>query len=162
MITQEFNGKIFTLYKGEKYLSRGGKRMHVYVWETVNKRKVPIGYHVHHKDEDTLNNEPDNLGLKEVSEHQSYHALLTHQRDKEYSKRFQQGGTEKAKAWHSTDAGKKWHSKHAKDQWNKKPFIEKVCIQCGVTYKTKHPKTSKFCHQNCKARALRARRKATV
>ena len=58
--TQKFNGKDFKLYPREYYFSRGTKRIHVQVWESVN-GKTPKGFHIHHKDGNKQNNIVSNL-----------------------------------------------------------------------------------------------------
>ena len=62
-----------------------------------------------------------------------------------------------AKAWHSSTAGKAWHSEHSKLLCaNRKPVLC-ICTFCGNEYFTVYPQISKFCHQNCKAKARRSR-----
>ncbi len=47
--------------------------LHRYIWEKHNGCKIPKGYVVHHKDEDTENNEPSNLILMTRAEHIALH-----------------------------------------------------------------------------------------
>jgi len=51
---------------------KGWKKYHHYVWENVN-GKIPKGLHIHHKDENKLNNKINNLQLLTNSEHQKLH-----------------------------------------------------------------------------------------
>ena len=53
---QTFNGKTYYLYTGERYFSKGTKRLHRVVWEHHNE-DIPKGYHIHHVDGNTCNNE---------------------------------------------------------------------------------------------------------
>jgi hypothetical protein len=69
---------------------------------------------------------------------------------------------EAAKAWHSTPEGKEWHSQNSKKAWAKRERVAAVCTVCGKEYFTFTPTRSKFCHQNCKAKALRGRRAASL
>ena len=55
--------------KGECYLLRS-----FVAWEHYHRRRVPIGYVVHHIDKNTLNDKKDNLLLVTQSEHQKTHA----------------------------------------------------------------------------------------
>ena len=66
LYVQVFNGKEYKLYAGERYFSRGTKRLHREVWKLYN-GQIPKGYHVHHKDENTWNNDISNLELVEIT-----------------------------------------------------------------------------------------------
>ena len=68
-------------------------------------------------------------------------------------------GIESAKEWHKSKEGIEWHREHGKKTWVNRQKFKKNCIVCGKEYETPCPKTSKFCHQNCKAKSLRERRK---
>ena len=46
--------------------------VHRYIWEQLN-GKIPDGYHIHHKDENKLNNSIDNLECISASEHAKLH-----------------------------------------------------------------------------------------
>ena len=50
------------------YFQRPGKTLHRAIWEHHN-GPVPPGHEIHHKDHDTLNNDPRNLVCVEVSAH---------------------------------------------------------------------------------------------
>ena len=47
--------------------------LHHLVWEKHYGKKVPKGYHVHHKDENKTNNNINNLQLMSASEHRKLH-----------------------------------------------------------------------------------------
>lgn len=151
--TQIVFGLKFTLYPGERYFSRGNKRAHVYSWERHNNKKVPKGFHVHHKDENPWNNNPLNLELIQAGKHSSLHIKKRFADNPDLVKKFQQKGSEAAKEWHSSEEGKEWHSQHGKQSYKKRIAIEKSCEFCGKKYKTKHLGKSKYCHQNCKQKA---------
>ena len=76
--------KILNLYEGHKvWLDKKGyttvwidgknKKVHVLEWEKHNGKK-PIGYQLHHKDEDKSNWHIDNLELVTQSDHHKIHA----------------------------------------------------------------------------------------
>ena len=65
---------------------------------------------------------------------------------------------ELTKVWHRSEAGRSWHSTHGKQTWENRQRFEKVCTVCGKFYTAAFPNRSKYCHQNCKATALRRRR----
>ncbi|ENZ9528961.1 HNH endonuclease signature motif containing protein [Clostridioides difficile] len=58
--------------KNEK--RKHAKGLHVAIWEFNNKREVPEGYHIHHKDFNPLNNNIDNLECIPYKQHLSLHA----------------------------------------------------------------------------------------
>jgi hypothetical protein len=156
--TQTFKGKQYSLYNGEKYFSRGNKRLHTEVWK-FHKGEIPKDYHVHHVDGNQNNNEISNLNLVHKTLHQRFEAKKRFKNNPEFAKSFHAKGIEAAKEWHKSKQGIEWHKKNGKECWINKPFTDKICEQCGKDYKTRHSGISKYCHQNCKATALRARRK---
>lgn len=155
---QEFNGKLYRLYPKERYFSRGTKRMHTEVWKFY-KGRIEKGFHVHHKDHNTWNNSLENLELKEKSKHQIEHGKERAANNPEWIKSFNEKGREAAKEWHSSIEGIEWHRKQGAKTWNSRKFKTLICQYCGKEYTTRHAGISKFCGNNCKARALRKRRK---
>ena len=69
-ITQYFDGGLYRMFKGERYPSKGGKKLHLAVWTSVFGR-VPSGCHIHHKDDHSLNNALGNLECMPTAEHSS-------------------------------------------------------------------------------------------
>lgn len=134
----------------------GGKTgfLHRDIWSFYNKRSVPKGYHIHHKDGNTLNNEITNLQLVTPKEH----ALLEKNYLKWDFKKHLDEVRPLTKKWHGSKEGKEWHIKHGKEMWKTWERIKKKCIVCGTEYETPYPSRSKYCHPNCKATALRRRR----
>lgn len=63
-------------YKPYKHKRINGSMVdvHVLVWVEHNKRNVPGGHCIHHKDGDRWNNDPLNLECLTISEHHSIHA----------------------------------------------------------------------------------------
>ena len=155
---QEFNGKKFRLFPRERYFSRGTTRMHTEVWKFHN-GAIPKGFHVHHKDENPWNNAIENLECIEAFKHLSEHSKKRVSENKEWFEDFQKKGIAVAPEWHRSEEGRQWHSEHGKKIWQERESTTKQCEMCQKEYQTKFPSRSKFCHQNCKAKALRARRK---
>ena len=60
-----FDGKSYKLYKGERYFSRGAKRLHIVVWKYYN-GEIPSGHDIHHKNENPFNNDISNLEVIEI------------------------------------------------------------------------------------------------
>ena len=155
LLKQEFNGKIYRLYKGERYFSRGCKRMHVAVWEFFN-GKVPKGFHIHHKDNNPHNNEVENLELLEGSFHISKHTKERIQTNKTWFNEFVSKGIESAKAWHSSPEGIQWHKEHAaKFNFGSKTFGQFNCKSCNTTFE-KQNFDHQFCSNKCKSKHRRA------
>ena len=155
---QTFNGRKFTLHNGKRYFTNGPMHMHWYVWEHFNVKREK-GYHIHHKDGNSWNNQIDNLEQVKVCNHLSEHSKNRIKSNPEKFKEFYSKGIESAKEWHRSEEGREWHrAKAIAQQFGKPLSIESKCKHCGIDYiaKTKH---SKFCHPNCKAKALRLRYK---
>ncbi len=53
---------------------RGWVLEHRYIWEKQNGRRIPTGFHIHHKNGDSLDNRIENLELISASEHSKLHA----------------------------------------------------------------------------------------
>lgn len=155
---QEFNGKKYRLHKGERYFSSGNKRLHIQVWKYYN-GDIPKGYHIHHVDGNTHNNDISNLNLIHGTLHLRFEGKKRFKENPEWAKEFHSKGIEKAKEWHKSEEGRKWHKEHGKKCWINKQYFTKNCEVCNKEYKTPFPTNSKFCHANCKATALRRRRK---
>lgn len=71
-VAGEKNG-MYKSGEGEKYVriridGIKVRRSHI-VWRVNNRKKIPIGYNIHHKDENKRNDSPDNLELAEADEH---------------------------------------------------------------------------------------------
>jgi len=64
------------------------------------------------------------------------------------------------RAWHASEAGHQWHSEHALRGWENRKTTAITCQVCGRQHETPFPSRTKFCGPNCKAAALRARRRA--
>lgn len=150
---QEFNGKIYRRYKGERYFTRHTDKLHRVVWEYYN-GPIPEGYHVHHKDGDPSHNDIGNLELVKGSEHLHKHQQ-EHVADLDQLAKMQdrmRNAGEYAKEWHKSEEGRRWHSEHAKAQLR----IEReyTCTVCGRVYRSKNPAT-KYCSNKCNAKARR-------
>jgi hypothetical protein len=159
MEIQIFEGKIYKLQKNEKYFKRGTKWLHRIIWEH-HYGKIPDGHHIHHIDGDRHNNDISNLQLIDGKEHSKLHSKKRWEEN--YNKmydNFTLKGQECAKEWHKSEEGKVWHSQQAKQSYANRPIRTLICEVCGKEYQTKHTGITKYCHNNCKAKALRRRHK---
>ena len=152
---QEFQGVKY--YYCGRYFQRDGVRLHRVVWEAFNNQEIPDKHHVHHVDGDRFNNHPRNLQVIRQSEHLSLHGKDVTDKQKEARSRNSRIASEGNKR-----IPKKQRSKTSKAVWverKKEPPRKLICQQCGKEYETHHKGVSKFCHQNCKQRALHQRRR---
>lgn len=157
-----YNGHKFFMTAQGYYLGQVNKkpiRLHRYIWE-CEVGPIPKGHHIHHLDGDKSNNRISNLTILSSHDHASQHgkthveqsreSLLTH-------------ALPEAVKWHKSESGKLWHKEHyekaMRQKWNEK--VTKVCEICGKEYQVSVVVAykSRFCHPNCKATALRRRRK---
>lgn len=151
-----FDGLTFRRDKRTGYYlnAKTHKRLHVYVWEFYN-GKVPSGYHVHHKDGNKGNNEPDNLTLLTANEHAQLHGSAWSESRKEKARQnLLENALPAAAKWHGSEAGKEWHSRHAKEVQANLSLIKYVCSFCGKEFETKnvYPAGSvRFCSNKCRA-----------
>ena len=157
MEKQIFNDKEYTLYPGERYFSRGTKRLHRVVWEYHN-GEIPEGYEIHHKDENTHNNDISNLNLVYGILHQRFTGKKRVKENPEWFDSFQKLGREAAAEWHKTDEGKEQLREASRISWLKRVYHKKNCEFCNKEYETPFPTRSKYCHQNCKVKANRQKR----
>jgi hypothetical protein len=160
-ITQYFNGGLYRMWPSERYLARGGKRLHRDVWSTAF-GAIPKGCHIHHRDNDTLNNALANLECVPASEHLSE---TWHRTKAGTTRHFGDSAREKAAEWHRSDEGRLWHKRQAERQqnWKKWERAPKACEQCGSEFQAllrNNGFAQRFCCANCKARHYRQRKAA--
>lgn len=61
-------------YRIIHHKTKGRQKEHSYITkEILNLKEIPKGFHVHHRDCDILNNDPKNLVLLNISDHQWLH-----------------------------------------------------------------------------------------
>lgn len=149
---QEFNGKTYKLYAGERYFSRGCHRMHRDVWEFYN-GPIPKGYEVHHKDGNPENNDIANLVCIPHGEHAKEH------HEEHVARGLSAKGQanihkamEAAREWHGSDAGHDWHSEHARKQAAAREWRDAVCECCGKSFRYRSIQTPRFCSNACKSK----------
>jgi len=154
---QVFNGMAY--YLCGQYFQRDGVRLHRVVWEAANGRPVPDGYHVHHRDEDRSNNNPENLQLLEGAEHVSAHGKAK-TTDAERAARSRNARRFATPANRLIPREKR--SAASKAGWNGREPIKTTCQECGSPFDCYRPTVAKFCSAACSQRDLRKRRKADL
>lgn len=132
---------------------KGVQRLHQEVWKDAHGvESIPIGYHVHHLDEDTFNNDPANLELIRASDHLKEHAAS----EKWIAARqaWMEAGREAAKEWHSTEEGRAFHAKAGHKTWDKTESQDFTCEQCGKDFTARAlRKTVHYCSNACRTAA---------
>ena len=136
------------------------RRLHRYVWETENGRRVPVGYDVHHVDKNKDNNDISNLVILTRSEHQSEHQhIMSEDEIKARAERVVKYMIPKAIEWHKSEEGRKWHVQHGRDVAKKLAPVKHTCTFCGKEYLTKNRYRNgqnTFCSNKCKSAYRRA------
>lgn len=163
--TVVFNGTKFRRYPDAKQRSdrvyftpgiadkqRGIGRLHEEVWKAAH-GPIPLGMHIHHKDEDPLNNELSNLEALLGAAHTSLHNLgKCSERKRENLDAIRP----LTKAWHGSPEGLEWHRQHAYNTIRVIEHAEHVCDHCGSTYAAVPKSPNRFCSNACKSAWRRA------
>jgi hypothetical protein len=159
----EFNGNKFRLhgkyYRKNCWSKKGSSNLHRAIWEYHN-GIIPLGFDIHHIDGDSFNNDITNLECVNRKIHRSQHAKENIKLGilKPPSKQ----ALKKAAEWHASEEGIKWHQINGKAAWENREWHECSCHECNKNFMSPYPNRAKFCHQNCKAMALRRRRGKNV
>lgn len=150
------DGFRFTKRKGGKYYrnTKNKTDIHRYVYEKY-KGKIPKGYHIHHKDGDTENNNIGNLTCLKAGDHCKYHSSNFSTSRLEKLKKHCEKIRPLTKEWHKSSDGKEWHKKHYENVKSKLHEVKVYCcLECGEKFKSTQTE-SKFCSNKCKAKNRR-------
>src|SRR5579863_7475408 len=141
--TIEFNGIRFRRYPESKrahlrkyywpgisHRMRGVGALHQEVWRFYNGPYDTSSFHIHHVDENTLNNDILNLEKLPAFEH-----LSMHSRNQEYDLGHLARIRPLTRAWHASAEGRMWHRSHAKSSLEKsrEPTLM-VCEECRTEF----------------------------
>lgn len=147
-------------YLSSQVIGKRRARLHRYVWEIENGRKIPEGYDIHHVDGDKANNYIGNLLLVTREQHRFFHELMNP--DGTYERRvknLKEKALPEAVKWHKSEKGKEFHSQHGKAVMAKRKPIKYICTQCGKEFTSTHiygKEENTFCGNNCRAAFRRA------
>lgn len=153
----EFNGVVYRRYPDSPRRelrvyyrsSTPAKTLHRVVYEH-HFGPIPPGHHVHHRDENPLNNDPGNLECLPGKQHRSHHASKPEHRER--ARKWADEIRPLAAAWHGSPEGLKWHSENGKAAWAKREPVKRACEQCGKEYETLvYGDGARFCGNNCKS-----------
>jgi rubrerythrin len=132
--------------------AKGIGRLHEEIWKAEH-GPIPDGWHIHHKDEDPLNNELANLEALPAGEHHRHH----HARPATPAKKAHLDNVRHLAAeWHSSAAGTEWHAELARKQWTSRESRQWTCEHCGKPFEATTIQQPKYCSNNCKSAARRA------
>lgn len=160
-----FNGIAFRRYPDAKrrsdqvyfvpaprFREQGVGRLHQEIWKAGN-GPIPEGHHIHHRDENPLNNDPSNLECLPGHEH-----LVHHLAERELTpERIAHMAAIRPLTveWHRSPEGRAWHREHALRSWAGREPGTRICQVCGGEFETRHAGESLYCGGNCRAQARR-------
>jgi len=152
-----FNWKTYKIRGDEKYYQQAyWNRLHRDVWIYHN-WDIPKWYDIHHKDENVLNNNLDNLELIESWKHRSEHMKKRFE-DAEYKENNNKQLDiirPLTKIWHWSEEWRNWHKEHYKNSLWCMPIHTLQCEQCWTDFETTDKTTSRFCSNKCKSQFRR-------
>lgn len=159
----------FVWFDGKRYRLSGnyyscdnwgsGTKLHRAIWEKHTGKPIPDGYHIHHIDGNSFNNDISNLVCIDKKEHLSFHARQSKWCGSEANRKQLCEAQELAKIWHASEEGIKWHKEHGKKCWEHRERFSSICVVCGKEYKTPYPTRSKYCSSKCKQKFLYYKKK---
>ena len=126
----------------EKFIRQGYNYLHREIWKKYN-GAIPKGCHIHHKDENPLNNDIANLECKQGNDHISDHMREILKENPDFNRKGLEKAREKAPEWHHSEEGRKWHKEHPP----KIEFVLRVCKQCGAEFYGRVD--AEYCSKNC-------------
>ena len=118
---------------------------------------IPAGWHVHHADHNTDNNEPANLVAVDPVTHARHHGRALPELDRECRGCGRVFGARRPFAcWCSTSCKERWRRGNGLVKRNRKgPWQEqRSCEECGAEFTASRP-WARFCKSACKQRAGR-------
>lgn len=136
---------------------RGVKRLHEEIWMHHNGRQIPSDCHIHHKDDDALNNDPNNLVCLTDEEHREHHSGQRRGTCTEGQLQHLAEIRPLASEWHGSAEGSEWHRQHGHSTWAarlaKAPKVG-VCEygKCGAEFETYSIHgNDRFCSNKCRS-----------
>lgn len=159
-LTQYFDGGLYRVWPSDRYLSRGGKKLHRDVW-TLAFGPIPKGCHIHHKDSNPRNNLLSNLECIPASLHLS---AATRKLVASRTEHFTREARAKASDWHRSEEGRLWHRRHMArvQSWTKWKRVPKDCPFCKKEFQAIQRNSGYsqiYCSEKCKMSSYRLRRR---
>lgn len=144
---------------GGGHIINGVAALHREIWMD-NYGPIPSGYHIHHLDNNPLNNEIENLACVSGDDHQSLHGDKTKTPEYIESRGILLDRIRPLAAeWHKSDEGRAWHRASAQQMHEKYSgrTVVKECAYCGKEFEAKYLFASRsvYCSNGCKSSARR-------
>ena len=131
------------------HASRGSKHgtLHRAVWVDAH-GDIPKGFHIHHVDENPLNNSIENLQCLSPKDHSRVHpGAAASLRQTDEWKRHLDTIRPLAKKWHASAEGVEWHRQNSKKYWEGAVPPVVKCVVCGK--KSQRFMQAKYCSRKC-------------
>ena len=129
-----YNGETYCLYKGHWYFERR-VYLHKQVWIDAN-GPIPDGYHIHHKNGDSLDNGIENLECLSASDHALHH--YNHRPQFRINRQH----------WAASAEGKEILRENMRKSKENSPIRKLTCRNCKCDFETKHP-NQRYCSMHC-------------
>lgn len=127
----------------------GARALHRAIWEAAH-GPIPPGFHIHHVDGDTLNNDLANLALVRPDEHALEHEATVSEDFRRWRSEHLHAIRPRASEWHASEEGRQWHSEHGKRIWIGRQPVDCVCGECGKAFQSLDGReTERFCSRVC-------------
>lgn len=123
-----WRGKWYHRMRTGHYRHAKGILLHRAIWG-AHFGSIPEGFHVHHIDGNSGNNEPTNLELLSAKQHNGMHE----------PRGFRNFSPEV-------------RGIYSKQAWKQRTWVEFECLSCGKVGTTPYPNRRKFCNGTCEAR----------
>jgi hypothetical protein len=128
--------------------------LHQEVWKAHHGSEIPEGCLIHHRDENPLNNAPDNLECLTRKQHGERHP----QGQPDWLMAHLDKIRDRATEWHQSAEGREWHKEHGKRTWESRQPRPRVCAYCHRTFQTLSGRDNvRYCSIDCRRRWQRAR-----
>lgn len=160
--TFDYKGRVFyqqvgqPYYRAWNYVLGRPDYLHRVIWQDVN-GPIPVGFDVHHLDENPENNEPYNLEAFSREDHKILHwEGLTPEQKAEVRRNLTENAVPAAKLWHRSQEGRTWHSEKARRELPDRVHrLQCEFCGCPVT-RVGVVQKGRFCSNACRAAERRA------
>lgn len=130
--------------------------LHRDVWEHHN-GPIPDGYHVHHVDGNTLNNDIENLECVTPKQHIGERHKWDDERKREQAKHLDRI-RDSTKAWHRSEEGREVHRRVGSLAYESFKPTPKPCDHCATVFAPRAiGNRDRFCSNACKSAWRRAK-----